>query len=57
MVAILILAMLFYVMPVYVMVVNGLKSKSYMTLRQMWHLPQALAGGGFPTPGRRSAPI
>jgi glucose/mannose transport system permease protein len=48
-VAILILAMLFYAMPIYVMVVNGLKSKSYMTLDQMWHLPQGLAGNGFPT--------
>jgi glucose/mannose transport system permease protein len=47
-VAILILAVIFYAMPIYVMVVNGLKSKSYMTLDQMWHLPRGLAGNGFP---------
>src|SRR5690348_3452345 len=47
-VAVLILAVIFYAMPIYVMVVNGLKSKSYMTLDQMWHLPRGLAGNGFP---------
>jgi glucose/mannose transport system permease protein len=43
----LILASLFYVAPVYVMIVNGLKDKSYMTLSDMWKLPQNLSGGGF----------
>lgn len=38
----------FYLMPVYVMVINGLKDKSYMTLSDMWKLPQVLNGGGFP---------
>jgi glucose/mannose transport system permease protein len=41
-------ATLFYLMPVYVMVVNGLKDKSYMTLPDMWKLPLYLDGGGFP---------
>jgi glucose/mannose transport system permease protein len=35
-------------MPVYVMVINGLKDKSYMTLADMWKLPQIWNGGGFP---------
>ena len=43
----LVLAALFYVAPVYVMVVNGLKDKSYMTLSDMWKLPRDLSGGGF----------
>jgi glucose/mannose transport system permease protein len=47
-VALLILAAAFYLMPVYVMVINGLKDKSYMTLGDMWKLPQFLNGGGFP---------
>jgi len=45
--ALLILASLFYVAPVYVMIANGLKDKSYMTLSDMWKLPQNLSGGGF----------
>ncbi|MFN8661828.1 MAG: carbohydrate ABC transporter permease [Thermomicrobiales bacterium] len=47
-VALLILAAAFYLMPVYVMVINGLKDKSYMTLGDMWKLPQIWNGGGFP---------
>jgi glucose/mannose transport system permease protein len=44
----LIAATLFYLAPVYVMVVNGLKDKTYMTLSDMWKLPLYLNGGGFP---------
>jgi glucose/mannose transport system permease protein len=43
----LVLAALFYLAPVYVMIVNGLKEKSYMTLSDMWKLPHNLSGGGF----------
>jgi glucose/mannose transport system permease protein len=46
--ALLIAATLFYLMPVYVMVINGLKDKSYMTLSDMWKFPLYLNGGGFP---------
>lgn len=46
-VALLLLAMAFYLAPVYVMVANGLKDKSYMTLADMWKLPRDLSGGGF----------
>ncbi|HEY8447723.1 MAG TPA: carbohydrate ABC transporter permease [Thermomicrobiales bacterium] len=45
--AVLLLAMAFYLMPVYVMLMNGLKDKSYMTLHDMWKLPRDLSGGGF----------
>ncbi len=44
---VLVLAALFYVAPVYVMIINGLKDKSYMTLSDMWKLPHDLSGGGF----------
>jgi glucose/mannose transport system permease protein len=46
--SLLIAATSFYLMPVYVMIVNGLKDKSYMTLSDMWKLPIYLNGGGFP---------
>ena len=46
--ALLILATLFFLAPVYVMIVNGLKDKAYMTLSDMWKLPLYLNGGGFP---------
>lgn len=46
--ALLILATLFFLAPIYVMVINGLKDKSYMTLSDMWKLPRYLNGGGFP---------
>ena len=46
-VALLLAAMAFYLMPVYVMLMNGLKDKSYMTLADMWRLPRDLSGGGF----------
>lgn len=44
----LILATLVFLMPIYVMVINGLKDKAYMTLSDMWKLPLYLNGGGFP---------
>src|SRR5215207_9965563 len=44
----LVAATLFYLAPVYVMVINGLKDKSYMTLSGMWNIPLYLNGGGFP---------
>lgn len=46
--ALLLAAVAFYMMPVYVMVINGLKDKSYMTLSDMWKFPLYLNGGGFP---------
>ncbi|NUN95487.1 MAG: hypothetical protein HUU16_04885 [Candidatus Omnitrophica bacterium] len=41
------LAMIFYLLPVYVMVANGLKEAQGVSLSTMWNLPQSLSGGGF----------
>ena len=46
-VGMLLLAAAFFMMPVYVMVVNGLKDKTYVSLATMWQLPRDLSGGGF----------
>ena len=47
------LAFLFYVMPIYVMVVNGLKEATNVGLNTMWQLPPVLSGGGFLEAARR----
>jgi len=47
MMATLILALLFYLMPVYVMVINGLKEAQGVSLTTMWNLPKSFSGGGF----------
>ena len=44
---VLVLAMLFYLLPVYVMVVNGLKEAQGVSLSTMWNLPESMTGGGF----------
>lgn len=44
---ILALMFLFYLLPVYVMVNNGLKEAQGVSLSTMWHLPATLSGGGF----------
>ncbi|HRV91794.1 MAG TPA: carbohydrate ABC transporter permease [Anaerolineae bacterium] len=38
---------LFYLLPVYVMVNNGLKEAQGVSLSTMWDLPTSLSGGGF----------
>jgi glucose/mannose transport system permease protein len=43
----LILALLFYLMPVYIMVANGFKESANVSLSTMWALPNSLQGGGF----------
>jgi glucose/mannose transport system permease protein len=43
----LVAAALFFLMPVYIMVVNGMKDKSYMTISDMWKLPRDLRLSGF----------
>ncbi len=43
----LVLALIFYLMPVYVMVMNGLKEAQGVSLTTMWNLPESLSGGGF----------
>jgi glucose/mannose transport system permease protein len=44
---ILVVMMLFYLLPVYVMVTNGLKEAQGVSLSTMWKLPETLSGGGF----------
>jgi glucose/mannose transport system permease protein len=41
------LCMLFFLMPLYVMVVTGLKDSTHVSLSTMWNLPIRLTGGGF----------
>jgi glucose/mannose transport system permease protein len=48
--------MLFFLMPVYVMVVTGLKEARNVSLSTMWNLPQQLSGGGFVEAWHRLAP-
>ncbi|MBV9392228.1 MAG: carbohydrate ABC transporter permease [Verrucomicrobia bacterium] len=37
----------FFLMPLYVMIVTGLKEVSGVSLSTMWNLPRQLSGGGF----------
>ena len=48
--------MLFFLMPVYVMVVTGLKEARNVSLSTMWNLPQQLSGGGFVEAWHRLVP-
>jgi len=52
----LILAFLFYIMPLYVMVVNGLKEATNVSLTTMWNLPNSVQGGGFIEAARKLWP-
>jgi glucose/mannose transport system permease protein len=47
---------LFFLMPVYVMVVTGLKQAQNVSLSTMWQLPVHLSGGGFYEAWRRLYP-
>jgi glucose/mannose transport system permease protein len=46
-VVLLLVVALFFFMPVYIMLVNGLKDKDYVSIQHMWTLPRTLSGGGF----------
>ncbi len=46
-IAVFILAMIFFLLPIYVMVVNGLKDAQHVSLATMWNLPETLGLGGF----------
>lgn len=50
------LAAVFYLLPVYVMVANGLKAATNVSLDTMWALPERLSGGGFVEAARRLWP-
>jgi glucose/mannose transport system permease protein len=43
----LILCLLFFLMPFYVMIVNGLKEATSVSISTMWNLPTSVSGGGF----------
>jgi glucose/mannose transport system permease protein len=47
---------IFFLMPIYVMVVTGLKQAQNVSLSTMWHLPAQLSGGGFLEAWRRLYP-
>ena len=40
-------AVLFYLMPMYVMIVSGLKDATNVSIDRMWQLPTNISGGGF----------
>jgi glucose/mannose transport system permease protein len=50
------LCALFFLMPIYVMVVTGLKQAQNVSLSTMWQLPAQLSGGGFYEAWRRLYP-
>ena len=41
------LAILFYLMPMYVLIVSGLKDATNVSIDKMWDLPTSISGGGF----------
>jgi glucose/mannose transport system permease protein len=43
----LLLCLLFFLMPFYVMIVNGLKEATTVSVSTMWNLPTQWSGGGF----------
>ncbi|MGN6484020.1 MAG: carbohydrate ABC transporter permease [Thermomicrobiales bacterium] len=49
-------AILFYLMPMYVMVVSGLKDAADVSIDQMWNLPTSLTAGGFAEAWRQLSP-
>ena len=52
----LILCLLFFVMPFYVMIVNGLKEATSVSVSTMWNLPTQLSSGGFKEAFQRLGP-
>lgn len=55
--AVLLLAAVFYLAPIYVLVANGLKDSQSAVLAEMWRLPSDLSGGGFPQAWSRLSPF
>ncbi len=49
-------AAVFYLLPLYVMIGNGLKAATNVSLDTMWALPDSLSGGGFIEAARRLWP-
>ncbi len=40
-------ALIFFLLPMYVMIINGLKDAQHVSLSTMWNLPETLSAGGF----------
>jgi glucose/mannose transport system permease protein len=53
---VLLLALGFYLMPVFVMINNGLKEATNVSVSTMWNLPAYLSGGGFVEAVRKLGP-
>lgn len=53
---VLLLAFFFFIMPVYVMIVNGLKEATNVSLTTMWNIPDNIQGGGFAEAARKLWP-
>jgi len=47
---------IFYLIPVYVMVVNGFKEATNVSLSRMWELPESLGAGGYAEAWDRLSP-
>jgi|SRR5208283_4324113 len=52
----LLLVAAFFLMPIYVMVITGLKQAQNVSLSTMWQLPTQISGGGFAEAWRRLVP-
>jgi glucose/mannose transport system permease protein len=48
--------LLVFLMPLYLMVVTGLKDATNVSLSSMWNLPAYLSGGGFSEAWKRLWP-
>ncbi len=55
-IAILTVAMIVYLIPVYVMVITGFKAAADVSLSQMWRLPDTLDSGGYQQAWDRLSP-
>lgn len=55
-ITILTIAVLFYLMPVYLMVVTGLKATADVSLSRMWDLPTSFSGDGYKDAWSRLSP-
>jgi glucose/mannose transport system permease protein len=53
---VMVVALLFFLMPIYVMVNNGLKDAQNVSVATMWNLPDKLSGGGFVEAWNRLSP-
>jgi glucose/mannose transport system permease protein len=52
----LLLVAAFFLMPIYVMVITGLKQSQNVSLSTMWQFPTQISGGGFAEAWRRLVP-